>query len=70
MNREQRRQDLGASKYVLETRDRMERWHRPRGHKYASAAAAMAAADGFAGITAWRIVNVETGAVEYSEVVL
>jgi hypothetical protein len=56
--------------YIIETRDRNERWHRPRLSKHASFAAACDAAAGITGITAWRIVNVATGTVEYTEIVL
>ena len=61
--------DAGMA-YIIETRDKHERWHRPRITPFQSFAAACNVAVKLAGITSFRIVNVETGAVEYQEIVL
>lgn len=54
--------------YRIDTRDQRERWHSPRGLRFESFMAAMNALPSL-GVTAVRIVNVETGTVEYEELV-
>lgn len=59
------------NKYYIETRDKRERWHRPRVPQYLSASAAIKAGVELmygTDATAYRIINSETREIEYTEI--
>ncbi len=55
--------------YRVDYRDSRERWHSARGLRFVSFAAALAAVVVADSWTAFRVVNVESGTVEYEELV-